>query len=189
MKEDAELQSDTGWPEDRTYSPKGRRTGPSNPKPLRILIGIILVFVFAGGILYFLSKGPAGDEASPLQSKVTALEQKIVGLEKQLAELRGNISTPVPDPVLLQRLDALAQKVEALEKQKQPAVEPKAKPSAPAKPAVSTEKRYHTVQRGETLYGISKKYRISPEELRKLNDLSPDQSIRTGQKLLVSPGR
>jgi LysM repeat protein len=86
-------------------------------------------------------------------------------------------------------LDALAQKVEALEKQKQPAVEPKAKPSAPAKPAVSTEKRYHTVQRGETLYGISKKYRISPEELRKLNDLSPDQSIRTGQKLLVSPGR
>jgi len=190
MKDDPEAQTDdTGWPDDRTYSARGRRTGPGNSKALRILIGIILVFVFAGGILYFLSKGPAREEASPLQSKVTALEQKIAGLEKQLAELRGNIGTPPPDPALLQRVDALARKVEGLEKEKQPAAESKAKPSPSPKPAVSTEKRYHTVQKGETLYGISKKYGISSEELRKLNNLSADQSIRIGQKLLVSPSR
>jgi LysM repeat protein len=145
------------------------------------------VFVFAGGILYFLGRRPAGDEASPLQSKVTTLEQKIAGLERQLAELRGNISTPAPDPALLQRLDALAQKVEGLEKEKQPVAEPKAKSSPSPKPAVSTEKRYHTVKKGETLYGISRKYGIKEAELRKLNNLSEDQSIRVGQKILISP--
>jgi membrane-bound lytic murein transglycosylase D len=124
-----------------------------------------------------------------LQSKVFVLEQKIAGLEKQLAELRGKIGTPGPDPALLQRVDALTQKVEALEKQKLPAGESKAKPSAAPKPAAPTEKKYHTVQKGETLYGISKKYGIGVEELRKLNNLSAGQSLRTGQKLVVSPGR
>ena len=160
---------------------------PARSKLLRILLAIILVLIFAGGILYFLTKRPTSREAEPLQSKLTALEQKIAGLEKQLAELQGKIGTSAPDPALLQRVDALAQKVEALEKQKRPTVESKAKPSfPPSKPAVSTEKQYHTVQRGETLYGISKQYGISMAELRKLNNLSADQPLRTGQKLVVS---
>jgi LysM repeat protein len=144
--------------------------------------------IFAGGILYFLGKRPTGSDTTLLQSKVIALEQRIGGLEKQIGELQGKISTPAPDLALLQRLDALSQKVEALEKQKQPAAEPKAKPSTPSKPTASSEKKYHTVQKGETLYGISKKYGMSVEELRKLNNLSKDPSLRTGQKLLVSPG-
>jgi LysM repeat protein len=76
-----------------------------------------------------------------------------------------------------------------MERQKQPAAGSRAKPSLPSKPAVSTEKRYHTVQKGETLYWISKKYGVTVVELQKLNNLSADQSIRTGQKLLVSTGR
>ena len=110
-------------------------------------------------------------------------------LEKQLAELQGKISTAGPDPALLRRVDALSQKVEALEKQKLPAAESKAKPVAAPKPAASTQKKYHTVQKGDTLYGISKKYGIGVEELRKLNNLSAGQSLRTGQKLVVSAGR
>jgi membrane-bound lytic murein transglycosylase D len=124
-----------------------------------------------------------------LQSKVVALEQRIAGLEKRIAELQGKVGTPAPDAGLMQRVDNLTQKVEALEKQKQPAAEPKAKPPAPSKPTASAEKKYHTVQKGDTLYAISKKYGISVDELRKLNNLSKDPSLRTGQKLLISPGR
>ena len=189
MKDDPELQMDDALLDDSTYSPKRRRIGSGKSKSLRILLGVILVLIFVGGILYFLGKRPTGREASPLQLKVTALEQKIAGLEKQLVELQGKISTSGPDPALLQRVDALAQKVEALEKQKQPTAESKPKPSPSPKPAVSTEKQYHTVQKGESLYGISKKYGISVEELRKQNNLSADQPLRTGQKLLVSPRR
>ena len=189
MKDDPELQMDDAWSDGGAYSPKRRRVGAVNGKPLRILVIILLVFIVAGGIYYLLSKPPGGGDQGPLQSKVFVLEQKIAGLEKQLAELRGKIGTPGPDPALLQRVDALTQKVEALEKQEHRAAEPKAKPSAPPKPAAATEKQYHTVQKGETLLGISKKYSISVEQLRKLNNLSADKPLRIGQKLQVSSGR
>jgi LysM repeat protein len=187
MKDDRELQINDDWSDDNTYLPKLKRGGTESSKFSRILLVIVLVLILIVGIVYFLSRRPKGGEASLLQSKVTALEQKIAGLEKQLAELQGKIGTLAPDPALLQRVDALAQKVEALEKQ--PTAESKAKPSAPSKAAVSTEKQYHTVLKGETLYRISRKYRISVEELRKLNNLSEDRPLRTGQKLLVSPRR
>jgi LysM repeat protein len=189
MKDDPELQKNDDWSDENAYSPKQRRIGFGKSISLLILLGILLVLIFAGGILYSLSNRPTDGEASSLQSKVTALEEKIAGLEKQLADLQGKISTSGPDPALLQRVDALAQNVEALKKQKKPKAESKAKPFPPSKPAVSTEKQYHTVQKGETLYRISKKYGVSVEKLQKLNDLSADQPLRIGQKLLVSPRR
>ena len=189
MKEDPELETDDVWSEGRAYSPKRRGSESGSSRYLRILLVLFLVMILAGGIFYFLGRQPRGSEVGPLQSKVIALEQRIAGLEKQVAELHGKISTSSQDPAFLQRVDALSQKVEALEKQKQPTAEPKAKPPTLSKPTASAEKKYHTVQRGETLYGISKKYGISVEELRKLNNLSKDPSLRAGQKLLVSPGR
>jgi LysM repeat protein len=189
MKHDPDLQINDSWSDRSTYSAERRRFGSGNSKSLRILLIILLILIFAGGIIYFFSKGLTGGGASLLQLKVTALEQKIAGLEQQLAELQGKITTSGKDPALLQQVNALAQKVESLEKQKQPTAESKAKPFPPSKPAVSTEKKYHTVQKGETLHLISKKYGISMEELRKRNNLSVDQPIRTGQKLLVSTGR
>jgi LysM repeat protein len=189
MTDDPKVKLNDAWSEDSTYSPKRRRVGSGNSKALRIVLIILLILIFAGGIIYFFSKGLTGGGASLLQLKVTALEQKIAGLEQQLAELQGKITTSGKDPALLQQVNALAQKVESLEKQKQPTAESKAKPSPPSKPTVSTEKKYHTVQKGETLSWISKKYGISVEELRKRNNLSADQPIRTGQKLLVSTGR
>jgi LysM repeat protein len=189
MKDDPELQMDDAWSDGRAYSPKRRETGSGSSRYLRILMVILLVLIIGGGILYFLGKRPTGSDATLLQSKMTALEQRIAGLEKQIAELHGKISTSSPDPALLQRVDALSHKVEALDRQKKPTAEPKAKPPTPSKPTASAEKKYHMVLRGETLYGISKKYGMSVGELQKLNNLSKDPSLRTGQKLLVSPGR
>jgi LysM repeat protein len=189
MKDDPELQIDDAWSDHKTYSPKRKRTGSGNSKSLRILLVILLVLVFAGGILYFFGKLRMGSETSPLLSRVTALEQKISRLERQLVELQGKVEASGTDSTLLQRVESMTQKVEALEKQRQSIAESKAKPSAPLKSVVSAEKQYHTVQKGESLYRISKKYGISVEELTKLNNLSVDQPLRTGQKLLVSPGR
>ena len=186
---DPELQINDDWSDDSTYSPRKRRTRTGNSKFLQALLVILLALMITGGISYFLSKGPRGDKESTLQSKVTALEQKIVNLQNQLTELQGKMSTLSRDPALLQRVDALAQKAEIPEKQKQPIAESKATSSPPSKEPVSIEKQYHTVQNGETLYRISNKYGVTVEELRKLNHLSADQSIRTGQKLVVSPGR
>jgi len=187
MKGDPEVRTNDSWSDDNTYSPKRGRIGPGNSISLYILLGILLVVVFAGGISYFITRRSTEGNAT-LQSKMAAFEQKVTSLERQITDLQGKLGTATPDPALLQRVDALADKVEALGK-KQPIVESKAKPSVPSKPAVSTKKQYHTVQKGETLYRVSKKYGISVEEIRKLNNLSGDQPLRSGQKLLVSPVR
>ena len=84
------------------------------------------------------------------------------------------------------KLDQLAQRVEALEKRPVAAVAEKPKAAAKEKAAASSGKKAHTVQKGETIYGIGKKYGIAPAELRKLNNLSESQPLKTGQKLIIS---
>jgi len=44
---------------------------------------------------------------------------------------------------------------------------------------------YHTVEKGETLYRISKQYGVSVQDIKDWNHL-PDNTIHVGQKLMVS---
>jgi LysM repeat protein len=53
-------------------------------------------------------------------------------------------------------------------------------------PKKKTESRYHEVSAGETLYRISRQYGLTVEELRKLNNISPESVIYVGQKLIIS---
>jgi len=73
---------------------------------------------------------------------------------------------------------------------KQPAA-PKAEPVSPAKTGEAPEKKtsvekYHEVKPLETLYGLGKAYGLTVDELRRLNNMGPTDTIRTGQKLKVS---
>ncbi|QKG53368.1 LysM peptidoglycan-binding domain-containing protein [Hymenobacter sp. BRD67] len=52
-----------------------------------------------------------------------------------------------------------------------------------AEPRLST----HTVQAGDTLYNISRRFGVSVEELRRLNHLTTD-AVKLGQKLVVQAG-
>jgi LysM repeat protein len=46
---------------------------------------------------------------------------------------------------------------------------------------------YHTVQKGETLFRISKKYGISTQKLQEMNNINANTTIYEGQKLIVGP--
>jgi len=48
-----------------------------------------------------------------------------------------------------------------------------------------TNKRYHTVRSGETLYSISRRHDLTVQKIRRLNKLN-STVIRPGQKLLLS---
>jgi LysM repeat protein len=50
-----------------------------------------------------------------------------------------------------------------------------------------TEAVYHEVLAGETLYRISLRYNIKLDELRRLNNLEPEETIYPKQKLLIHP--
>lgn len=45
--------------------------------------------------------------------------------------------------------------------------------------------QFHTVQKGETLWSISQKYKTNVEAVRKMNNLTPEDKIHIGGKLLV----
>jgi LysM repeat protein len=187
MKDDPEQQVNEKWANENTSLPRHRRSRPSGNKSLRALLGILLLVFFIGGVYYFFQVRFTGRGEDLLQSKNAAFEQRLSGLEKQISDLQTKTGPGGPDPALLQRLEALAQRLETLERRAQPKIEPKSKPT-PAK-AAAAQKRYHAVQKGDTLYGISKKYRIGLEELRKSNPLSTGQSLRPGQKILIPPER
>jgi LysM repeat protein len=52
---------------------------------------------------------------------------------------------------------------------------------------VDKDALYHTVQKGETLFRISKKYGISMQKLQEMNKIDAGATIYTGQKLMVGP--
>ena len=80
-------------------------------------------------------------------------------------------STPTPAPT-----KSLAEKQES----------PKVKASTPSSPSTEgISKQSHTVQKGETLYAISKMYGMSVDEVKKINGLNSN-AVAVGQKLKVN---
>ncbi|MBL7178929.1 MAG: LysM peptidoglycan-binding domain-containing protein [Desulfobacterales bacterium] len=68
------------------------------------------------------------------------------------------------------------------------AVPPKASSQAPAPAAERTKAaapRSHKVQTGDTLFSIARRYGVSLETLRRINKLTPGQSIHPGDSLIV----
>uniref|UniRef100_UPI0040483299 LysM peptidoglycan-binding domain-containing protein n=1 Tax=Flavobacterium sp. TaxID=239 RepID=UPI0040483299 len=49
---------------------------------------------------------------------------------------------------------------------------------------VSDSNEYYTIQQGDTLYSLSKRFNLSVNDLKKLNNLS-DNTISIGQKLKI----
>jgi LysM repeat protein len=48
--------------------------------------------------------------------------------------------------------------------------------------------KVHTVQEGENLFRIGLQYDITADQIRRWNDLGPNEPIHPGQKLKIGPG-
>ena len=186
MDNDPEFQVNEA-PEQRRDSRWGRRTESSGKRLLAVMLGVIAFVLFAGGIVYFITRA-ATEGSEKLQARIAALEPRMGQLEKQVAEIQGELQKKLAaastDPALAQRLDVVVQKVEALERRYQSRRELKTRPVT-SETALRTSKRYHTVHKGETLSSISRKYGIPVKELRRLNHLAANQPLHNRQKLLV----
>ncbi|MEQ8583564.1 MAG: LysM peptidoglycan-binding domain-containing protein [Marinoscillum sp.] len=71
------------------------------------------------------------------------------------------------------------------------AVREKKSPVTEEKPAAVPESKptadFHEVEPGESLWGISRKYNLTVEEVRSWNGLTAESTINPGQKLLIKP--
>jgi LysM repeat protein len=119
-------------------------------------------------------------------------EKEIASINERMAQLEG---------ALTRKVDQLSKDMtKPAPKPPEPAA-PKAEPAAPkldvaapkaaapAKAEKDTRAKVHAVQRGETIYGISRKYGITAEQLMKLNKLGPKDAIKPGQQLVVGPAK
>ena len=63
---------------------------------------------------------------------------------------------------------------------------PTAGPVASASTTAGAVPARYTVARGETLFGIARRYQLTPEELIKLNKLPANGTVRVGQQLILT---
>lgn len=183
MAEDFELN--------RNWDEGVRRTtsrGSLSPKSYLIFTGIALLILVITVTLFFRFHKRSNTDLDAIKNRLKTLEQNIPQIAGQVMELRRSVSNlNAVGESLTRRMDDLSHKVAQLQKA---AVEAKARAKAPVRvqsePTLKTEKGTHQVQPGETLYRIAKKYGLSVAELCRLNQISKDQAIKPGQKLLVS---
>ncbi len=160
-----------------------------------IFAGIIVFILVVGFALFFQFHKRSTADLDPIKNRLKMLEQSLPQLAGLVMELQRSVpNLNATGESLTQRMDELTQRMDELSHtvaQLQTATVPeKAKGETPVRvqkeSVVKTEKAYHQVQPGETLYRIAKKYGISLAELCRLNQISTGQAIKPGQKLLVS---
>ena len=148
-----------------------------------IVIVVILVFLFLKPV-----KRPAGPESDPgprlelLERRIARIESRVEGsspVEERVESLSKGVSERLS--LIEKDLGRLREDMESLKKKTAPAPVPE---KAQAPPAPSA---YHVVSRGETLYRIALRYNMTVEELRRLNNIKPDQPLLAGQRLHVKP--
>ncbi len=174
---------------------------------LPIIIGsagvliIILFLLLASG-----NKKPAKNteklaaHIKTLETRLDALEAK----EAEKAERIRNLENAVNEfnntfeqlKALPNEMENLLKKIEYINK-RQGNLEKKVagvRPRRRSPPKTTHQKtsqktstaKYHLVQPGETLFSISQRYGLTLDQLRRINNLSPEMVIQPGQRLKVS---
>jgi LysM repeat protein len=146
--------------------------------------------------------------------RVSALEQRIAYLEQQLEKIDGvdekvthiweqakafeHFKTRFDrsEASISLRIDRLARGLDAQQKKTDSALaqirtlEKRAGNAVPPSRSASTDggdgAKIHIVAKGDTLYGISRRYDLSIDALRSINNLSDGDLLKVGQILVVS---
>lgn len=148
-----------------------------------VLVVFVVIFLFRGG------DGLAPDELKAIQGNLSQLDDRMTRIEGMMDRV----------PELVKQMEGIRQDIDSMDNslkglktgisrtdKKIAALQKKTTSSGDVSKA--TEKRYHTVRSGDTLFGIAKKYGLSVNDLRRLNSkLGKSGKIVPGQKLLVGP--
>ncbi|MGD9332062.1 MAG: LysM peptidoglycan-binding domain-containing protein [Desulfobacterales bacterium] len=162
-----------------------------------IAAGVVALAVILGFSLF-----GARYQNDELSEKIALLDKHLADIEFRLGNLEqanaGAESTPrlremvetqakqfqALESKLGQNLNQINSKLAALEKNQQRSAPTTASPP-PARKAKAASAKVHVVKAGETLYQISRKYDLTVDELKKLNNMGNTVTIRPGQKLVV----
>lgn len=121
--------------------------------------------------------------SEPVQPKVTETPAKSEPAEKAVAE------EPVkeePKPTVAEQKPAVTETVPKAEEPKPAVTEtPKATAAPRVEETEEPEWIYHTIAKGEGLYGIARKYGTTVEKIQQWNNIPSPDKIAAGQKLKI----
>lgn len=185
-----------------------RLLGKSTGLFILAAVVVFIVLILAGG-MFSGSGGKSYDgRIAKLEEQIRQLETsqgkpeeiaetvaRVNELDKKMEQLKGRFDRM--EAALSLRMDHIAKKMSTLDEKQvvapKPAPKPVVKEKVPEvvkKPVetVVTEKvtRYHVVIKGDTLYSISRNNGLTVDQLLKMNDLKPNQTIKPGQRLRIS---
>ena len=174
---EADLEVDFSDEEGYSVRSKNKKNGVAGKPPgkgvffIAGALAIVVIFLIAGFFLRTSNVDPV--------IKLRSLENRVKQLESRSY-----------------RIDWIEEKLEQIEeknKQFTTFMDTFRKLETPPKinTAQTSEKQtkavYHDVVAGETLYGISRRYGLTVDLLRRLNTLEPEATIDPAQRLLISP--
>ena len=164
-------------PEELGYPPEGESMSPARHSsedgisPRLVMAGCVGAVILIGLMAFFFS---GRSEVS--KKDLAILKSGLDRIETRLSEL----------DVLKERVASLEKEVKnirATAGRRAAMVRESPKTSKPA----SSKAKYHTVQSGDSLYSIAKKYGLTVGRLTQINKLNPKKPIQPGQRLLVTP--
>jgi LysM repeat protein len=149
--------------------------------------------------LFFGGRGEVSrEDLTAVNARIEEIEVKLSRIENNWEKL-GSGDQSIKKSVsaleksfdsLNKRLAGLSAKVEAVRKKAAvKTVKKESTKKVSTKKGMTTPGRglYHTVKKGETLFGIAEKYNLTLDELLKINNLKKGHVLKVGQKLLVVP--
>lgn len=147
---------------------------------LEILFGILILLglIYIG---YFILFQEGSGTVSKLQKKINLLE---TSSQEQAAKLDQRLKTIQENEA---QLDGRLKSLEALNRDLLAKVgKIEKRQSEEKKPSASKEKIQYKVKKGETLQTIAKKFKMSTDELARLNKLDKNRPVRPGDTLVIS---
>jgi len=178
---------------------------PTNRAVLWIYLVQFIWAIILGGIIYMYINQSFKDSFNAIVAKLDQLENRFDPLKEQLSKVEESLKTAngissqrvffdtsltAQTPPQPKKMPAPIETVkQAIPQGAASSAGIKIQPSSPQKEIIQHGQQYHKVERGETLYRISKRYGISVEEICRLNNFKQGKTIQAGQKLLVTPVR
>ena len=145
-----------------------------------LFIGAVILSLFVLGLIVLVAvlfQTPSNVDTA---NKMRSLERRIKRLEERLYRLHSIEANP----------EQVKEKNKQFNSSNDTLIK---KPITPPKNSTAqtsekqTEAVYHEVLPGETLYGISLRYNIKLDALRRFNNLEPKETIYPKQKILIRP--
>jgi len=162
-------------------------------------VGLVIIVILFVIILSGSSDGVKLEQLQTLEKRIEQLDKRMATLggmdqaleridnsEKELGlimerldRFEGTVTTQIDQ--IIKELGVLHQKTGS-----SPAPKTQA-PKPVAKSGTEKKAKFHEVSAGETLYSISRRYGLTVDQLREYNKIGPQNAIRPGQKLKLSP--